>query len=203
MEERIPLHEEGLEYWKMVEEAPLLINYNNPGFRFFILTVICFVGGGVMSLIWGSQVLAVSAILGAIGLGGLFKSLYFWLGEKRIGALLAEISTEHIAVGCPFHRIIIPWTAVNQNCENLPINNDYMAIPIHDQALNQIQHHTAEQRVPWDRKPYKCFIVTIKHNPKASWIEIYANPNEFFVNLLGLIYPMISVLPQRGDRKAA
>ena len=104
------------------------------------------------------------------------------------------MTTQHVAVGSEVDRIVIPWSAVDADVDRVPIDSRFMAIPVLKGALDQLIYQSVEATATWDRRPYSCFIVEVRHNAEASWVEIHSRPNEFFVKLLNFVYPMIAVL---------
>lgn len=202
MAETLDLRPDGIAAWKMVEESPILLGYNNPWFRFAVVFVVCVLAATVVRLIWGPDAAIVTIGIALVAGAAAVTSLYFLLGEKRIGALLAEVSKDYVAVGCAMDRIVIPWTAVDTQAEHLPVNDKFMAIPVAASALDEVKFETAVGSRTWDRTPYRRFIVAIKYNPRTAWIEIHATPNEFFIHLLTFVYPMIIVHRERNHQHA-
>ena len=205
MLETVDLRSDGFEAWKSVEQAPIGFDYFNPWFRYAAVLVVSLIAGAGIWFLAGSTWLWAIAILLFFGIVSGVKAAYFYFGELRIGVLLAEVSKAHIAVGCggrePLKRsirdrIVIPWTAVNKDVTNLPINDKFMAIPVRPEALEQLTFETASTQATWDRLPYKRFLVSVKYNPEMSWVEIHATPNVFFIHLLSMVYPMIAVIKE-------
>ena len=191
---------DGIAAWKAVEKSRIVLQYNNPWRGFAGAAAIGIVACIVVFCIWGLGYVLFPAVL---TLAGTATSLYYFLGEKRIGALLAEISSEHIAIGCPRDRIIIPWIAVDTSVAQLPINDKYMAIPIAPDRRGDVLFHTAQGKVPWDRSDYRRFILTVRFNPSQSWVEVRTTPNAFFVKILAFVYPMIVILKDRREGKSS
>ena len=44
--------------------------------------------------------------------------------------------------------------------------------------------------------------MTIRHNPEMSWLEVAANPNGFFVDILTVGYPMLGIWRERQEVSA-
>ena len=199
MPEQIDLLTPGKDLWGMVRREPIVLAYDNPWRRF---AIVC--AGALLLLAtirWrmgDDQWLFGQVALGVLAAAALLTSVRFLRGEQRIGALLAEVTTQHVAVGSEVDRIVIPWSAVDTDVDRVPIDSRFMAIPVLKDALDQLIYQSAESTATWDRRPYNCFIVEVTHNPEASWVEIHSRPNEFFVNLLNFVYPMIAVLRHEG-----
>ena len=201
MSEPIDLLTPGRDLWGMVRREPIVLAYDNPWRRFAVVCVVALLFIAAIRLgLGGDRWLLAQLALGVIAAAALLTSARFLTGERRIGALLAEVTTQHVAVGSEVGRIVIPWSAVDTDVVRVPIDSRFMAIPVMKGALDQLIYQSAEATATWDRRPYSCFIVEVRHNAEASWVEIHSRPNEFFVNLLNYVYPMIAVL--RQERQA-
>ena len=200
MSEPIDLLTPGRDLWGMVRREPIVLAYDNPWRRFAVVCVVALLFIAAIRLgLGGDRWLLAQLALGVIAAAALLTSARFLTGERRIGALLAEVTTQHVAVGSEVDRIVIPWSAVDTDVVRVPIDSRFMAIPVMKGALDQLIYQSAATAT-WDRRPYSCFIVEVRHNAEASWVEIHSRPNEFFVNLLNYVYPMIAVL--RQERQA-
>lgn len=196
----LDLHSDGTAAWEQVAREPIILGYPNPWFRFAVVFVIWLIAAAAVAFFGSDRAQIILAPIGALAIIAAVSSAYFLIGEKRVGALLAEISKEHFAVGCLADRIVIPWAAVDLQVQQVPLNNQFMAIPIDENALEALKFETRSLTASWDRKPYKRFIVTVQYNAEAGRVEIRAKPNEFLVHLLAFVYPMIAVLLERRAR---
>ena len=197
MREPIDLLTPGRDLWGMVRREPIVLAYDNPWRRFAVVCMVALLS--IVAIRWGfggDRWLLGQLALGVLAAAALLTSVRFVRGERRIGALLAEVTTQHVAVGSEVDRIVIPWSAVDTDVDVVPIDSRFMAIPVMKGALDQLIYQSVEATATWDRRPYSCFIVEVRHNAAASWVEIHSRPNEFFVSLLNFVYPMIAVLRQ-------
>ena len=158
MSEPIDLLTPGRDLWGMVRREPIVLAYDNPWRRFAVVCVVALLFIAAIRLgLGGDRWLLAQLALGVIAAAALLTSARFLTGERRIGALLAEVTTQHVAVGSEVDRIVIPWSAVDTDVVRVPIDSRFMAIPVMKGALDQLIYQSAEATATWDRRPLQLF----------------------------------------------
>ena len=185
----------GRRLWRHVSEQPLRYEYRGPGFRFVVIGAAL---AGIASLLaWFGDGWPDAAAhgLGALALLSGLYGLRFLIGAARVGGLVWEVNTEGVGVGCGYDSLVIPWDAVDTTARYLPVNDRYMLIPVRDEDVSKVHLQDGEGPKTWEGAPYKRFILQARHE-KGSGIVISSWPNEYWVHLLFIAYPMISALKE-------
>jgi hypothetical protein len=182
---------DGKEKWALVERhGEIIIPWNNPWHRFASIAIVGLVVAAAgyfwleMKPIWLTGV-------GIFAFGALTAARFFLKGYG-VGGIAAFVSKEGCSVGCGYDRLFIPWSAVETNVEHLPINNQFMLVPIKKGAADELKVHSqARSFVKWDRQPYKRAIIRAEYLPDEG-VRIYAHPNDFMVFFLSFLYPVMA-----------
>jgi hypothetical protein len=194
------LRADGERFWGLVEEGPLVVRSNQTAYR------VCRDGGlGLLVLIavavWHPAPVVVAAVVALVLIATGFSWRYYWTRERPLNPLMAVHDAEEIRIGCALDCLVIPWASMDPSAEHLPVNNDFMAIPVGREGLDAVMLDSEGGPRPWDRKPYRRTILTVRYNEAMSWVEVHANPNGFFVSTLGVVYPMICIWRERHNEQ--
>ncbi|MEZ6058052.1 MAG: hypothetical protein R3C01_15235 [Planctomycetaceae bacterium] len=182
---------EGEEKWSLVEQhGEITIPWNNPWYRFAGVALVGFIIAAAgyfwleMKPVW------------VVGLGiatlGTFTATRFFIKGYRVGGIAAFVSKDGCSIGCDYDRLFIPWSAVETDIEQLPINDEFMLVPAKNDAADEIviQYQDRSFR-QWDRQPYKRAIIRAEYHADEG-VRIYAYPNEIMVFFLSFLYPVLA-----------
>ena len=90
---------------------------------------------------------------------------------------------------------------MNDEEENLPINDQFMLIPVKDSAIGELVIERQDgSSTPWDREPYIRAIIRAEFVP-GEGLRIYAYPNEIIVFFLSFLYPIFVYRYHERKRK--
>jgi hypothetical protein len=197
---------EGKEKWQLVEKhGEIVIPWNNPWYRCAVISVI---GLAVLAVghFWLDITVVRIAGLGIAGIAGAVALNYFAKGH-RVGGIAAFVSNKGCSIGCGYDRLFIPWSAVLTEVDKLPINDQFMVIPIRSNAADEllIQYQDGSS-VKWDGQRYKRAIIRAElatFQPPNKGVFIYADPNEVMVFFLLFLYPVMAYRASRSASEAA
>jgi hypothetical protein len=182
---------QGRRNWELVEaKGEVGIPWNNPWRRFAVIAV---VGAAILAAghFWldNNFVRFIGVVIGLIG--GASAVFYFVKGA-RVGGIAATVSTEGCTIGCGIDRLFIPWSAISTEVEHLPVNDQFMSIPIKSGAAGQILIQRPDgSAAAWDGLPYRRAIIRVEFYAPDEGIRIYAWPNEIMVHFLSFLYPIL------------
>lgn len=182
---------EGQAKWTLVEQhGEITIPWNNPWYRFAGIAIVG-LAIAIAGYFWIDFWLVWIIGLGLAGIGTFTAARYFLKGY-RVGGIAAFVSKDGCSIGCDYDRLFIPWSAVDTLVKQLPINDQYMLVPIKDGAADEIVVQYQDRScVAWDRQPYKRAIIRAEYHA-AEGVRIYAYPNEIMVFFLSFLYPIIA-----------
>ncbi|HEY3322180.1 MAG TPA: hypothetical protein VGP72_17080 [Planctomycetota bacterium] len=190
---------EGKTKWELVQEhGEIVIPWINPWYRFGLLTIV-----GMIVFAIGHFGINNNSIryvgIGVAALCGVIAGRFYLKGHL-VGGIAASVSVDGCAIGCGHDRLFIPWSSVSTNIKSLPINDQFMLIPIKEGAAGEllIQHRggTVEN---WDGRPYKRAVIRAELHMPNEGVRIYAYPNEIMVHFLSMAYPIIAYRAHVGE----
>jgi hypothetical protein len=182
---------EGEEKWALVEQhGEITIPWNNPWYRF---AGIALVGLGIAAAGYFWLHIKPVWIVGlGIALLGAFTATRFLTKGYRVGGIAAFVSKDGCSIGCAYDRLFIPWSAIDTEVEQVPINDQFMLVPIRDSAIDEIVVQYQDRSfVKWNRQPYKRAIIRAEYHADEG-VHIYAYPNEIIVYFLSFLYPIMA-----------
>lgn len=122
---------EGKEKWELVEQyGEVTIPWNNPWYRFAGVAAVGLIIAAVGHF-WLEMKPVWLVGIGISALGALTAARFFIKGH-RVGGIAAFVSKNGCSIGCDYDRLFIPWSAVETNVQQLPINDQFMLVPIKD-----------------------------------------------------------------------